>query len=151
MKVTSIGLCLLLSCFMLCINDLSAQQDSAHVKVKPCLFKGRWQLVQTYSLGGLHPIKKDEYDGIICFRPFHRYFEEVNYESNHWIIEGKWHVNRKKKTLTLTERNYTVGKLEDHPRDIIFDIIQNDKKNWAGSSTDKGQLVKVYYSKIAKR
>jgi hypothetical protein len=126
-------------------------QDVVPVKIKPCLFKGKWQLVQTFSLGALHEVKKAEYDGVICFRSCHRYYEEVNYESNHWIIEGKWHVNRKKGTLELTERNYTLGKLEDHPKDIIFDILQADRKSWTGGNTDRGQKVKVFYSLISKR
>lgn len=137
---------------MFCCGCLYAQtqQQAVHIKVKPCLFKGKWQLVQTFSLGALHQVKKDEYDGVICFRSFHRYYEEVNYESNHWIIEGKWRVNRKKATLELTERNYILGKLEDHPKDIIFDIIQSDKKSWTGGNTDRGHAVKVFYSRIPK-
>jgi hypothetical protein len=142
----------LLAALMVCSVFLVAQnkQQPAPVKMKPCLFKGKWQLVQTFAVGALHPVKKDEYDGVICFRSFHRYYEEVNYESNHWIIAGKWHVNREKGTLELTERNYTLGKLEEHPEDIIFDILQSDKKNWSGASTDRGQAVKVFYSRIAK-
>jgi hypothetical protein len=73
----------------------------------------------------------------------------VNYESNHWIIEGKWYVNRKKGTLELTQRHYTAGKLEDHPKDISLDIIQTDRNNWVGSNIDKGQLVKVFYTRVS--
>lgn len=146
----SIGL-LLVSILCCAITTANAQQTTGHIKIRRCLFKGRWQLVQTFSLGSLHQVKKDEYDGIICFGPRHRYFEEVHYESAHWIIEGKWHINRKKGTLQLTRRNYTLGKLEDHPADIIFDIDHADKKSWTGSVTDKGQAAKVYYSRISKR
>ena len=115
------------------------------------MFKGNWQLVQTFSLGTLHQVKKDEYDGVIRFRSCHHYYEEVNYESNHWIIEGKWHINRKKGTVSLTQRNYTLGNLEEHPReDIVFDVIQSDRNSWAGATTEKGQTVKVFYSRIYK-
>ncbi len=141
---------LLLIC-TLCLGVLTlrAQQNQQLLKAKPCFFKGSWQLVQTFSVGGLHQVNKSDYDGIMCFRSLHRYYEEVNYESNHWIIEGKWRINRKKKTLELTSRNYTVGQLEEHPKDITLSIFQSDKKNWAGGTTDKGQDVKVYYTHIA--
>ena len=131
------------------ILTIHAQQSQPQLKIKRCFFKGSWQLVQTFSIGALHQVNKSDYDGVMCFRSFHRYYEEVNYESNHWIIEGKWHINKKKKTLELTERNYTVGKLEEHPNDITLNIFQSDKKHWAGGTRDKGQDVKVYYSRIA--
>jgi hypothetical protein len=134
--------------FLMAWAFAASGQSTEHIKMKPCLFKGKWQLVQTFSLGALHEVRKNEYDGVICFRSFHRYYEEVNYESNHWIIEGKWHINRKKRTLELTERNYTLGKLEEHPRDIIFDILQANRKSWTGGNTDRGQAVKVFYSRI---
>jgi hypothetical protein len=50
--------------------------------------------------------------------------------------------------LSLTQRNYVVGKLENHPPDLVFDIICLDKQRWGGSSTDKGQIGKVYYTRI---
>ena len=130
--------------------NLRAQQNQQQPKIKRCFFKGSWQLVQTFSVGGLHQVNKNDYDGVICFRSLQRYYEEVNYESNHWIIEGKWHIDRKKKMLELTSRNYTVGKLEEHPKDITLNIFQSGKKNWAGGTSDKGQDVKVYYSRIAR-
>ena len=141
-----------LLCGFLCFCALvtEAQQNDKPLKVKPCLLKGKWQLVQTFSVGSLHQVKKEDYDGVICFRSFQRYYEEVNYESNHWIIAGKWHLNRKTRTLELTQRNYTVGKLEEHPRDVSLTIFQQDKGNWAGGDSDKGQPVKVFYTRIPK-
>ena len=137
---------------LLCFCALIAQdvQLPLQVKIKPCCFKGKWQLVQTYALGSLHAVKKEDYDGVICLRCFHRYYEEVHYESNHWIIAGKWHVNRSKGTLELTQRNYTLGKLEEHPGDVTYDIVALNRKSWTGGIIDKGQAVKVYYSRIVK-
>ena len=130
---------------------MCAPANDAYPKLKPRLLKGTWQLVQTYALGAQHQVKKDEYDGVMCFRTLHRYYEEVNYESNHWVIIGKWHVNRKKRTLELTQRNYVLGKLEEHPKDIILDIMDADGKRWSGSSNEKGQAVQVFYAKVDAR
>jgi len=149
MKLSAIRNFLLLILFI-GANSLSAlgQKNQEPFKIRKCLLKGNWQLTQTFSSGALHQVKKEEYDGVMRFRCFHRFTEEVNYESNHWIIEGKWRINRKQRTLSLTERNYTQGKMEEHPDDIIFSITQLKKKNWAGSSAVKGQAVKVFYTRI---
>ena len=133
---------------LICSTVANAQQAQPMFKIKRCLFKGSWQLVQSYAMGSLHDIKKDEYDEVIRFRPRHRFLQEVNYESNHWIIEGRWKVNRKSRTLSLSDRNYTLNKLEEHPHDLIFNILQLDKQNWGGSSTEKDQTVQVFYQRI---
>ncbi len=133
---------------LICSTVTGAQQTQPVFKIKKRLLKGTWQLVQSYAMGSLHDIKKDEYDEVIRFRPRHRFYQEVNYESNHWIIEGRWKVNRKSRTLSLSDRNYTLNKLEEHPHDLIFNILQLDKQNWSGGSTEKDQLVKVFYKRI---
>jgi len=138
---------LLMACILAFSSDAKSQNNT-HQKINPSLFKGKWQLVQTFSMGALHQVKKEDYDGIICFRSKHRYYEEVNYESNHWIIEGTWHVNQTNGTLELTQRHYTLGKLEDHPDDLVLDIIQTDRNNWSGSKTEKGHPLKVFYRRI---
>ena len=129
----------------------SAQKSDAPSKIKPRLLKGTWQLVKTFALGSTHEVKKDEYDGVMCFRTLHRYYEEVNYESNHWVIVGKWHISRKNRTLELTQRKYVLGKLEEHPKDILLYIMETGAGNWSGSSNEKGQTVKVFYAKVDTR
>lgn len=126
-------------------------QDTTHVHNKKCKLKGEWQLISTFSLGQEHTIAKDEYDGKIRFRPLHRYEEEVNYESMHWIIKGKWKVDRHKATLLLTKRHYTLGELEKNPADIQFDLIQVDKQHWTGAGTANGAPVRVSYQKISRK
>ena len=140
---------LLITC-MLATGFEAWAQSTVALQIRPALFKGKWQLVQTFSMGALHQVKKEDYDCIICFRSNHCYYEEVKYESSHWIIEGNWRVNTKRGMLELTQRHYTAGKLEDHPKDVILDIIQLDPKTWVGGKTDKGQPVKIYYSRISK-
>ena len=140
-----VALLLFLCCFG---STLFAQQLEPVSKIKKCLFKGTWQLFQTYSLGSLHAIKKDEYDELMQIRSMHRFRQEVNYESNQWVIEGRWKISRKNKTISFTQRNYTSGKLEDHPRDLTFSIIQLNKQNWGGSNTEKDQTVKIFYQKV---
>ncbi len=136
--------------FWLFINQANAQ-DIANMRGKRCLLKGKWQLVSTFSLGADHTVAKDEYDGTIQFLCCHKYVEEVNYESNHWIITGKWKIYRHKTTLLLTHRQYTLGELEKNPADITFELIKLDKANWTASSIAKGAMVKVTYQKIPKK
>ena len=141
---------ILLLLLILTGKDLPAQQNIAQIRHKKCLLKGKWQLVQTFTEGALHAVSKSDYDAVIIFKSFHHFKEEVNYESYHWAIEGKWHVYKNKATLALTERNYTLGNMGEKPVDIIFELFTLDKKNWAGSSSAKGQPVKMYYQKIHK-
>lgn len=126
-------------------------QDASHLRGKKHLLKGEWQLVSTFSMGNEHIIAKDEYDGKIRFLPFHRYEEEVSYESMHWIIRGKWKVYRHKANLLLTKRHYTLGELEKNPADINFELIQLDKQHWTAAGTAKGAPVKVSYQKIPRK
>ncbi|MDB5283057.1 MAG: hypothetical protein JWO06_2132 [Bacteroidota bacterium] len=139
---------LVVALLVLAVYHVSAQTDIAAAKHKKCILRGKWQLVQTFTEGSLHTIPKADYDAVISFKPFHRYKEEVNYESYHWVIEGKWHVFKDKATLALTQRVYSLGKMEESPTNIIFELFILDKNNWAGSSTAKGKPVKMYYSKF---
>jgi hypothetical protein len=129
-------------------NNVSAKSIAVSKKIKPTHLRGKWQLAQTFASGALHTINKSEYDGIMYFGAIHKYYEEVYYESMHWIIKGKWHFDRKKGVLLLHDRVYVLGKTEDHPQNILLTVFESSKKSWAGSSTDKGQLVKVFYVRI---
>jgi hypothetical protein len=151
-NIFRISLALSLAAFSL---NISAQgvspkpKEVGLIKHKKCLLKGRWQLIQTYSLGSLHKVSKDEYDGVITFGTFHRYKEEVRYESNHWVITGKWKVYKKKATLLLTQRQYVMGQLDQNqPEDITFELINLDPKNWSAGSVANGKPVQVSYRKI---
>jgi hypothetical protein len=57
---------------LVCFVAIASAQTTVPVKIKPCLFNGKWQLVQTFSEGKLHGVKKSDYDGVICFRSSHR-------------------------------------------------------------------------------
>jgi hypothetical protein len=126
-------------------------QGLAHLNGKKYLLKGKWQLTSASSLGKDHAIAKDEYDGTMTFRSFHRYTEEVHYESNHWIIKGKWKTFRHSATLLLTRRLYTIGQLEKNPPDITFNLEELDKSHWLASSIARGEAVKVTYRKISRK
>jgi hypothetical protein len=126
-------------------------QDIAHSPRKKHLLKGKWQLVSTFTEGNTHSVAKEEYDGTITFLSFHRYIEEVNYESNHWIIKGKWKVFRHKATLLLTQRRYTLNELEKNPADITFELTRLDKEHWTGATTAKGAPVTVTYQLIPRK
>jgi hypothetical protein len=135
------------------INPCSAQDSSNVISLKHSakLFTGKWQLIKTFDRGEYRLVAKADYDDVIEFKPHHHFTEEVFYESNHWIIEGRWNVDTKTGKLLLTQRHYTSGKLEDHPQDIVLDVILLNTENWAGRSSIKNQQVKVYYSRILKR
>lgn len=140
-----VALTILITC------NLHGQDSIASIKHKKCILKGKWQLVRTFSNGSLHDIAKNEYDGTIRFLPLHHYIEEVNYESYHWIIKGKWHVYKQTADLNFTERTYTLGKLEDAPTDIKLQLIQLSKTNWAAKGLAKGQPVELYYKRFSKK
>jgi hypothetical protein len=122
--------------------------DVISVKCKAQLFRGSWQLTKTFSRGTYHTVAKADFNDVIQFKAHHNFTEEVYYESNHWIIAGKWFLDKKHRVLSLTHRNYVAGKLENHPADLVFNIVLLDKQNWGGSSTDKGQIGKVYYTRV---
>jgi hypothetical protein len=143
-----LAICLVL--IFCCFQNMNAQ-DVSHMRGKKRLLKGEWQLVSTFTEGKDHTIPKEEYDGVIRFRSMHRYEEEVNYESMHWIIKGKWKVYRHKATLLLSKRHYTLGEMEKNPVDIIFELVQLDKQHWTGASTANGAPVKVSYQKIPRK
>ncbi len=147
----NILLLLLFSVFM--GGKVSAQKPVAELKHKKCLLKGKWQLVQTFTDSALHKVVKEEYDAIVCFKPFHRYTEEVRYEGYHWMIEGRWQVYRHKATLSLTERKYGFSNLELKyvPADILFELSELTKNNWTGNTTAENKPVKLFYSRIKKR
>ena len=132
---------------LFCLHHLNAQ-DVSHMRGKKRLLKGEWQLMSTFTEGKDHTIPREEYDGVIRFRSMHKYEEEVNYESMHWIIKGKWKVYRNKSTLLLSKRHYTLGEMEKDPADIAFELVQLDKQQWTGAGTAKGAPVKVSYQKI---
>ncbi len=117
------------------------------MKCRKCVLKGQWRLVETYSLGGTHSVDRKSYDDVIRFRTFHRYTEKVAYESNHWIIAGKWYVNCKNSFLDLKQRKYLVGQMESNPADIHFKLFKLDKSSWAASATTGNEDVKLYYQK----
>mgnify|MGYP001548569638 CR=1 FL=1 len=131
--------------------DLSAQKSIAKLKHKKCLLRGKWQLVQTYSDSALHKVEKADYDAVIHFKVFHRYAEEVHYEGNHWIIEGKWHVYRHRASLLLTNRKYKSGSLGDSPKDIHYEILGLTKRNLIGNSTADNKPVKMFYERIKRK
>ena len=129
----------------------SSAQDSlnnGHAKCNSSVLLGKWQLSKTFSMGAYHVVKKEDFNDVIQIKPHHRFTEEVFYESNHWILQGQWRLECKSGTLSFTGRTYITGKLEDHPKDIVLHLIQADKKLLAGKSTEKGQPVEVYYTRI---
>jgi hypothetical protein len=129
----------------------SFAQDSLNHGPAKCSNKtllGKWQLSKTFSMGAYHLVKKEDFNDVIQLKPRHQFTEEVFYESNHWILQGQWLLDPRKGTLSFTQRTYIVGKPEDHPKDIVLHIIQADKKLLAGKSSEKGQPVEVYYTRI---
>jgi hypothetical protein len=132
--------------FQSCFAQDSAGMISTKCKAK--LFMGSWQLTKTFSRNTYHTVSKVDFNDVIQFKAHHNFTQEVYYESNHWIITGKWLLDKKKRVLSLTQRNYIVGELENHPPDLVFSIVCLNKQNWGGSSIDKGQMAKVYYTRI---
>lgn len=132
-------------------GDLSAQTPVAEIKHKQCLLKGRWQLVQTFTDSVFHKVEKTEYNAVVHFKPLHHFTEEVHYEGYHWAIEGKWHVEKHKATLSLTERKYALDKLGDSPKDILFELSELTKSNWTGNSTAEGKPVKMFYKRVKRK
>jgi len=128
-------------------SNASGQGSIASIKHKKCKLKGQWDIVKTEVAGSPHEISKNDFDCIIRLRTFHRYVEEVHYESTHWIIKGRWHVRPRKAVLTITKRKYITGSQGDNPEDIEYQLFQLDKDNWVGSGTAKGLAVKVYYQR----
>ena len=138
--------------FSLFFSSVVCSQTSvAAIKHKKCLLKGKWQLVQTFTDSAVHPVPKEEYDAVVCFKPFHKYTEEVTYEGYHWLIAGKWQVFKHKATLAITKRQYVFGKLGDVPQDILFELSALNKNNWAGNTTAENKPVSLFYSRIKKR
>jgi len=135
-----------------CLFVLScAAQDTLAIHKDKCPTRyliGRWQLIKSFSKGAYHQVAKKDFDDIMELKGMHRYREEVYYESNHWVLEGKWTFDPKTRILSLFERKYTLGKLEEHPRDIFLTLIVLNKKDWAGSSSEKGQRQEVFYNRI---
>lgn len=151
MQKTYLAKASLLLGFFVLFSPIShlAAQSKGKISVNKSLLKGRWQLVQTFTMGATHKVVKEDYDGVITFKAFHQYTEEIHYESNHWIIEGKWHLNYNSAALELTKRKYLTGgtaKLDD----IILKMEFLDKQKWSASSADKGGEVKVFYEKTGK-
>jgi hypothetical protein len=129
----------------------SFAQDSLNngrAKCRSMALLGKWQLSKTFSMGAYHLVKKEDFNDVIQLKARHKFTEEVLYENNHWILQGQWHLDSRKGTLSFTQRTYILGKPEDHPKDIVLFIIEANTKSLAGKSTDKGQPVELYYYRI---
>ncbi len=133
---------------LICAESLCAQ-DVAHTKHKKCLLRGQWQLVRTVNNGTPHIITKDEYDGVITLRCFHRYQEEVIYEGYHWIIKGRWRAYRRKADLEFTRLEYVSGAPPGGVlHDIHFSLYRLDRQHWAGHTETKEEKIQMEYEKI---
>ncbi len=133
---------------LVCAESVSAQ-DVAHIKHKKRLLRGQWQLVRTVNNGTPHIITKDEYDGVITLRCFHRYQEEVIYEGYHWIIKGRWRAYRRKVDLEFTGLAYVLGAPPGGVlHDIHFSLYRLDAQHWAGNTETKEEKIQMEYEKI---
>lgn len=133
---------------LVCAECVGAQ-DVVHTKHKKCLLRGQWQLVRTVNNGTPHIITKDEYDGVITLRSFHRYQEEVIYEGYHWIIKGRWRAYRRRADLEFTRLEYVSGAPPGGVlHDIHFSLYQLDRQHWAGNTETKEEKIQMEYEKM---
>jgi hypothetical protein len=133
--------------------NVLAQSGEHPIDLKPGqkALAGKWRLIGTTVQGQFHEVRKNEFDAVITLRPHHKYQEEVFYESNHWIITGKWTTDFNNDTLTITSRAYIVGSNGKTPEDIILHLLWLNTTEWAGEGTQQGQPVKLYYKKLIER
>ena len=121
------------------------------IKHPKCKLKGKWLLVNTVMENKSHPIDSAEYKGFFTFKPLHRFQEEAFYEGYHWIITGKWNVNKRNRQLTITNRKYVLGKLEDKPVNALYKLESLTKTNWSAYTEDKNVQVLVSYKKLGRK